>query len=70
LSAGTAAGYDRIIATLGHLATGRHSTGWGVRELAEVLGESLSGVNRVLLALTDLGLAERTGAGNYRAGPA
>ena len=40
-----------------------------MRELAEVLGESRSGVNRVLLALTDLGLAQRTGAGNYRAGP-
>ena len=68
-SAATAAGYDRIIATLGQLATDRHAIGWGVRELAEVLGESRSGVNRVLAALTDLGLAQRTGAGNYRAGP-
>ena len=69
VSAGSAAGYDRIITTLGQLACERHTGGWGVRELAEALEESRTSVNRALMALSDVGLAERTDAGNYRAGP-
>lgn len=68
-SAASPAGYDRIITTLDRLACERHGGGWGVRELAEALEESRTSVNRALMVLSDVGLAERTDAGNYRAGP-
>jgi DNA-binding IclR family transcriptional regulator len=68
-SAGSAAGYDRIIATLDQLALRQGSAPWGVRELADVVGESRSSVNRVLMSLAELGLADRADNGNYRAGP-
>ena len=68
-SAAASGGYDRIITTLGRLACERHTGGWGVRELAEAMEESRTSVNRALMALSDVGLAERTDAGNYRAGP-
>lgn len=65
----SAAGYERIIAILEHLALGDRDAGWGVRSLAESTADSPSSVHRILNDLSETGMAERVGTGNYRAGP-
>lgn len=48
---------------------GRANYGWGVRELAEVLGASRSTVNRILARLVDERLVSRDASGAYSVGP-
>jgi DNA-binding IclR family transcriptional regulator len=51
------AGNDRIVAVLEQLVSQGSDHAWGVRALADQLGESRSTVNRVLQALVDEGFA-------------
>lgn len=66
---GNGARYSRAVSAIDRLVVDRRDSGWGVRELAERLGEGRSNVNRTLQALVDAQLAERTVAGTYRTGP-
>jgi DNA-binding IclR family transcriptional regulator len=68
-SAGSVAGNDRIITVLDTLITQHRDDGWGVRELAEVVGLSRSTVNRILQGLTERGLARVNANAAYSVGP-
>jgi DNA-binding IclR family transcriptional regulator len=68
-STGAVAGNDRIVAVLDTLITRHHDEGWGVRELADVVGLSRSTVNRILQGLTERGLARVDVNASYSAGP-
>lgn len=67
--AGPIAGNDRIVRVLDALVTQSRTGGWGVRELAGMITESRSTVNRVLQGLVQRRLASVEGNGAYVVGP-
>jgi len=62
-------GLLRVVDVLEALSSRFDAEPWGVRELAEALGESRSTINRILAAFADIGLAAEHQAGKYSAGP-
>lgn len=68
-NAGPIAGNDRIVRILDALATRPSPNGWGVRELAGVIGETRSTVNRLLQGMVERRLAQVDSTATYRAGP-
>jgi Transcriptional regulator len=61
-------GHARVADVLEALALRDGEEPWGVRELAESLGESRSTVNRILVGLTQLELAREHTSGKYGPG--
>lgn len=61
--------HGRLIEVLDALVRRADGEAWGVRELANDLGESRSTINRILVALVDRDFAVEDGVGKYRVGP-
>ncbi|QEU01961.1 IclR family transcriptional regulator domain-containing protein [Pseudomonas oryzihabitans] len=61
--------HGRLIEVLDALVRRADGDAWGVRELANDLGESRSTINRILVALVDRDFAVEDGVGKYALGP-
>ncbi|WP_260954440.1 IclR family transcriptional regulator domain-containing protein [Pseudomonas citri] len=61
--------HGRLIEVLDALVRRADGEAWGVRELANDLGESRSTINRILVTLVDRDFAVEDGIGKYRLGP-
>lgn len=61
--------HGRLIEVLDALVRRADGEAWGVRELANDLGESRSTINRILVSLVDRDFAVEDGVGKYRVGP-
>ncbi len=61
--------HGRLIEVLDALVRRADGEAWGVRELASVLEQSRSTINRILVALVERDFAVEDGVGKYRVGP-